>query len=101
MNNEADSIFFAAREIDDPEQRLAFLQEACGEVPMLLGQVQELLAVEDKAEAYFGDTVIDDDRTVAMAPEERPGPPEHAGLVIDHPAAVEPAVLTTRRLEGR
>jgi serine/threonine protein kinase len=82
MNKEADSIFFSAREIDDPEQRLAFLQEACGNVPALLGKVQELLAAEGQAEAYFGDSVVDDDRTVAMAPGEMAGQLEHAGLVI-------------------
>ena len=86
MNQEADSLFFKAREIPDPDQRLAFLEEACGDIPELLGKVLELLTVEERAEAYFGDSDLRDpsnDRTVAMPPGEMAGLLEQPGLIID------------------
>ena len=85
MNNEADNLFFQTREIPDPDQRIAFLQQACGDDSVILGKVLKLLADEERAEAYFGDSASPDlsnDRTVAMATGEVAGSREHAGLVI-------------------
>lgn len=77
MSDKTDELFFKAREIADPAERQAFLQEACGDAPELVARVQGLLAAEEQAEGYFGDTLPDHPGI-----EEPADSIEHSGLTI-------------------
>jgi serine/threonine protein kinase len=51
-----EALFDAAREIADPAARAAFLGRACAGDPALRARVEELLAAENEAEAFFTDS---------------------------------------------
>ena len=76
---EADSLFFEARDMADPDERAAFLEKACEHSPELRSRVQRLLADERQAESFFAsentesneyeETLIDD-APAAVATEQ-------------------------------
>ena len=49
-----DAIYFAARDLS-PEDRPAYLADACGGDAALRSRVEQMLAVADKAEAFITD----------------------------------------------
>jgi tetratricopeptide (TPR) repeat protein len=62
-----DSIYFAARELP-PEDRAAWLAQACGDDGALRARVEQMLAVADQAEAFIADP-----GTVITPPSEQAG----------------------------
>jgi eukaryotic-like serine/threonine-protein kinase len=70
----AEEIFAAARELDDPKDRAAFLDRACGNDSDLRAQVEALLRDAAAAREYFGETeagagaVLGPERPLAEGP---------------------------------
>jgi eukaryotic-like serine/threonine-protein kinase len=60
-----DSIYFAARELP-PEDRVAYLANACGDDPALRTRLEQMLAVSTEAEAFVTD--LPDDETAERKP---------------------------------
>ena len=61
MSASVDSIFFQARELEDPVARAALLDEVCKDRPEIRSLVEAMLADEEGAKVWFGDTVPDED----------------------------------------
>ena len=53
QRQKSDSIFWAALEIDSPQQRGAYLDEACGPNRTQRSQIEEMLAAHSKAEGFL------------------------------------------------
>jgi eukaryotic-like serine/threonine-protein kinase len=54
-----DTIFLNAREIDNPTERLAYLEQACGSDAELRARVTAMLQEADAADKYFGSGEIE------------------------------------------
>ena len=67
-----DSIFWAAVELPSPEQRQAYLDEACSGSPELRGQVDELLAAYPRVERFL-EKPAGGAPTIDLPNLERPG----------------------------
>jgi eukaryotic-like serine/threonine-protein kinase len=50
-----EELFAAAMEISVPEQRLAFLDQACAGNAGLRARIEALLAAQKRADKFFGD----------------------------------------------
>ncbi len=72
-----DSIFSAAVELESASERVAYLDRACGRDPELRGRVDKLLAAQARAGSFMEDSDDPDatiDRPVAGQPgSEQPG----------------------------
>ena len=70
-----DDIFHAAAEIADPQQRAAYLEDACGGDAELRREVQALLEHDAAAQSFLRQPVIADDNTTqsCQAISEGPG----------------------------
>jgi serine/threonine protein kinase len=70
----SDDIFLKARELSDATERAAYLKQACGGDPALMGKVEAMLRDSEGAEEFFGKG-----GTAMVAP---PGALEQAGTLI-------------------
>src|SRR5690242_8634101 len=66
------SLFLAALDIDDPTERSAYLDRACGGDPALRGQVEQLLKAHEEP-GYFMDRPALTLATADDTARERPG----------------------------
>jgi len=75
MNNLSplESIFFAAREIDTPHVRAAYLDDACSGDPDTRRRVENMLAAQDKAASFLEQPAPALVATIETMPAERPG----------------------------
>ena len=68
------SIFLAALDLANPEQRAAYLERACGDDARLRRHIEELIAAEGKLGGFLAKPHADVERTDDFAPiVERPG----------------------------
>jgi hypothetical protein len=51
------SLFHAARELTDPDQRRAFLEAGCAGDLALLAKMEKLLRAGERAEEFFADCI--------------------------------------------
>ena len=85
MSNEADELFIRARDLTEPDERAAYLREACGDDAALLARVQYLLADSEQAESYFAgmdSESVDEAETPAWGSTESNAASPNAGQVI-------------------
>src|SRR5215467_6612464 len=78
MNNasrDEKAIFAAARELTEPAQRRAFLDQACASDPSMRRRLEEMLASQTQAEQFFaeGEMGLGLHGTVAVPLSEKPG----------------------------
>src|SRR5436853_7013787 len=68
--SQAETIFAAAREIEAPAERAAYIELACGSDNSLAVEVNRLLATAEKAQAFFGTREF---QIPAVQPEDQIG----------------------------
>ena len=78
MNNpsrDEKAIFAAARELTEAAQRQAFLDQACGDDPLMRRRLEEMLASQTQAEQFFaeGEIGLGLPGTVTVPLSEKPG----------------------------
>jgi len=70
----SDSIFWAALEIDSPQKRGAYLDEACGPNRQQRAQIEEMLAAHSRAEGFLEQPAVMEQITTSSQPAtEKPG----------------------------
>jgi len=74
----AETIFFRARELEDPGKRDAFLEGACGDDPSLRAAVEAKLHADVKAAGFF-DPRVNEEETVTSGVELTEGPGTRIG----------------------
>jgi serine/threonine protein kinase len=72
-SHSAKSIFGKALEIESPEQRAAYLSEACATSPQLRGEVEDLLQAFEDAGSYLHGPALRPPATLVKAVIEKPG----------------------------
>ncbi|MFH1749088.1 MAG: serine/threonine-protein kinase [Planctomycetota bacterium] len=69
-----EQLFNAALKKESPAERVAFLDDACGDDPLLRATVESLLKAHDQAGTFLNTPAIDPDVTLASTPtSEQPG----------------------------
>jgi WD40 repeat protein/serine/threonine protein kinase len=68
-----EAVFNSARSRSSPEERLAYLQEACGEDPAALQRILDLLRVYDQEKSFLESPVVVLGATVGAPVAEKPG----------------------------
>jgi len=66
-NPKANSLFLDAIEMSSPDQRVAFLDEACAGDPALRAEVEQLLKAHDDAGSFLERPLLDEQRTQDFA----------------------------------
>src|SRR5579859_776600 len=66
-------VFNSARQIAAPEERLAYLQKACGHAPAAMHRVLELLRVYDQERSFLESSPVAHGATIDEPLAERPG----------------------------
>jgi serine/threonine protein kinase/tetratricopeptide (TPR) repeat protein len=81
-------IFIAALQRDDPKERRAFLEGACGADAGLWDRVQALLGALDRAGSFLQEPAADRDATAALVASRGNGPERIASSPAEGPGTV-------------
>jgi len=73
MDDREQNLFDAARRLSDSQQRAAFLEKACQGEPALRRRLDDLLAAQPDADAFFENRENADAGTFVLPVTERPG----------------------------
>src|SRR5262245_61931658 len=84
----AEAVFFAALAKEDPAERAAYLNEACGTDADLRRQVERLLAAHPQVGSF-----LQDDAAVHPSPPGGLGPEVRGGATVDVPMAERPGTV--------